>query len=123
MRSSILLSAVLLLPACAAQQSVTLLPRGQGSQGLGVFDHMHQVLTVNLDGKRYQGQPITKTAVTTGNLFYAGTTTTTNSEAALLLSDQGGQIRCDFEWGPMRATANGVCVDSQNVVYDLLIKN
>lgn len=113
---------LLLLAGCATQQAVTLYPRGPGLRGAGVFDHVHQVLTVELDGQRYQGTPVTQTATSGYSLFGPQSTTTTNQEAALLLGE-AGQVRCEFAWGPMKQTANGTCVDRNNVVYDMQIRN
>lgn len=116
------LLAAALLAGCATQQSVTLMPRGTGAQGTGTFDHIHQVLTVQIDGNSFSGTPVRKTATTSSSMFTIGATTTTNAESALLIGP-AGQVRCEFEWGPMMSTANGVCVDRNNVTYDLLIKN
>jgi hypothetical protein len=113
---------LLILCGCAAQQVVTLLPRGGGQKGSGSFDHIHQVLTVELNGEVYKGRPITKTATTSPSLFTIGTTTTSNEESALLIGP-AGQVRCDYAWGVYKAQANGVCVDHRNVTYDLLIQN
>lgn len=113
---------VALLAGCATQQAVTLMPRGSGQPGTGTFDHIHQVLTVDLGGNRYSGTPVTQTARTSASIFTAGSTTTSNTDSVLLIGP-AGQVRCDITWGAMKATAIGVCVDRNNVTYDLLIKN
>jgi len=113
----------LFIAGCATQQGVALMPRGPGQQGTGTFDHVHQVLTVELNGNRYKGIPITQTSTSRIGLFGPATDTSTNQETALLIGERGGQLRCDFMWGGMRAQAVGSCVDSNNVVYDMQIKN
>lgn len=116
------LALIALLAGCAAQQTVALLPRAGGPSGTGVFDQMHQVLTVDIEGKRYQGTPISKTATTSYSIFSAGSTTSSNEQSALLIGT-AGQVRCDFTWNQFRTMATGSCIDSQNATYDLLIKN
>lgn len=108
---------------CAAQQRVDLLPRGgTGVKGTGQFDHIYQRLTVELGGEVYQGTPISETAQTSFSLFSPGATTSTNKQAALLIGP-AGQVRCDFAWDQLKTRAIGVCVDSRNITYDLLIEN
>lgn len=80
------------------------------------------MLAVDLDGKRYQGRPISETATSGFSLFGPQQTTTTNRQSALLVGDDG-QIRCELAWDNMKTIANGVCVDSRNTTYDLLIRN
>lgn len=120
-RTALALFAVL-LAACAAEQRVSLMPRGEGPQGTGYFDQIHQQLVVDLAGGRYIGTPITKTATTGFNIFGPQATTSTNEQNALLIGD-AGQVRCEFVWNQWKTMANGVCVDSHNVTYDLLIRN
>lgn len=117
-----LVALLVLLAGCATVQQVDILPRGGGARGTGTFDHIHQVLTAEVDGKRYQGRPVQETSTSSFSLFGPQRTTTTNKETALLIGDTG-QIRCEFAWDQMKTHANGVCVDSKNVTYDLLIRN
>lgn len=112
-----------LLAGCAAQQQVALMPRGEGHEsGAGYFDQIHQQLAVDIEGQRYVGTPITKTASTGFSLFGPQATTSTNEQSALLTGN-GGQVRCEFAWNQFKTMANGVCVDSRNVTYDMMIRN
>lgn len=119
----IALFVLLLLVGCAAQNDVTLMPRGHDARGSGTLDRMRNVLTVDLDGKRYSGTMQMQTASSTsyGALGSRTTSTTTNAASALLLGD-GGQVRCDFGWDALMTGASGVCVDAQNRAYDMLVK-
>lgn len=113
----------LLLTGCATQQSVTLLPReGSMQRGIGSFDHIHQLVTVDVGGRRYQGRPTQVEARTSAGLFGPSSYTTTNQASALLIGE-GGQLRCSWTWGPMKVDAQGECIDSRGAAYDLLIKN
>lgn len=111
-----------IVSGCATVQTVSLLPRGPGSTGTGTFDQLQQELTVEIDGAVYKGTPITATSYSQRNVFGQATTTTTNQQTALLIGP-AGQIRCEFMWGAMKTLANGTCVDRNNVMYDLLIRN
>jgi hypothetical protein len=116
--------AILLLAGCAAQQSITMLPRGENAaRGTGVLDRLHNQLTVDLGGRTYQGPMVMQTGLTQswGPLGPRTATTTTNQASALLLGD-GGQVRCDFGFDALMRTATGVCVDSRNQTYDMLVK-
>lgn len=113
---------IALLAGCATVQRVDLLPRGDAPRGTGSFDHIHQVLTVEIEGQSYRGTPIRKTAQTSASIFMAGATTRTNEDTALLIGP-AGQIRCEFAWQEMKTQATGVCVDHRNRTYDLLIRN
>src|SRR5262249_42716467 len=100
---------LLLLSGCAAiAQPVTLLPRGAGPQGTGMLDKSTYELTVTMqDGRRYSGKMIVSPGA---------------QASAVLLGQGGGHMRCDLTFAAFMASANGVCTDSTNVVYDLLIK-
>jgi len=114
---------VVTLAGCAMQQTISLFPRGAGAtqQGTGSLDRLSNELTVSVDGKKYGGRMMMNTATST-NIYGYSTSTTTNQATALLLGD-GGQIRCEFGWDALMIQATGVCVDSKNVTYDMLIKN
>jgi hypothetical protein len=114
----------LLLAGCASQQSITLLPRGTGPQGTGVIDRVHNMLTVDLDGRQYQGTMQLQSASSTsfGPFGPRTSSTTSNQASSLLLGAAGGQVRCDFGWNQLMTEATGVCVDYNNVTYDMLIR-
>lgn len=122
MKKTLIAIAATLLAGCATQQVATLLPRGDAPKGTGSFDHIHQVLTVEIEGQSYRGTPIRKTAQTSTSIFMAGATTRTNEESALLIGP-AGQVRCEFAWQEMKTQAVGVCTDHRNRTYDLLIRN
>jgi hypothetical protein len=64
---------------------------------------------------------IMQTSTTTG--LFSGPRTQYSSQASALLLGEAGQMRCDFAWDAMMTMATGVCADSRNNTYDLLIKN
>jgi len=64
-----------------------------------------------------------ETSTTTAGLFGPATSTQYTSKASALLLGTAGQIRCDFAFDMLMTQATGMCVDSNQVVYDLLIKN
>ena len=121
MRTSILALMVLLV-GCAAQQVVTLLPRAPATErGTGILDRMTQELTVTVEGNNYRGRSVLQTGTTT-NIFGVTSTQYSNRSTALLIGDTG-QMRCEFSWDYMMIQATGVCVDSRNITYDILITN
>lgn len=113
----------LLLAGCAAQQTVTLLPRGAGGErGTGMLDRMSKEITVSLNGRDYRGPMVVQTAYSSGYGLFSQRTTISSQATALLLGDDG-QVRCEFGFDAFMTMATGVCVDSKNVTYDMLIKN
>jgi hypothetical protein len=115
---------VVLLSACAARQSATLFPRGADrTQGYGELDRITNTLTVQIQGNEYRGPMIMETSTTMAGLWGPATSTTHTNKASALLLGTAGQIRCDFAFDMLMTQATGVCVDSKEVVYDLLIKN
>lgn len=104
---------VLLLAGCAATQEVTLLPRGGAGKGFGELDRMTNQLTVDLNGTTYHGPMIMRSAQTASFKPL---------EAAALMMGDGGQVRCEITFNALMTEGNGVCVDSRNATYDLLIK-
>lgn len=119
------LAVLLLLAGCAAQQQVALMPRGEGHpNGSGSIDRVKNVLTVYLGGRVYQGTMHMTTAASSSVGLLGGVRTehsTTNQASALLVGNDG-QLRCDFGWNALMTAATGVCVDSRNVTYDMLIR-
>jgi hypothetical protein len=105
---SFVLAIVLALAGCATQHTVTLYPRGVGEHGAGSLDRTNNHLAVTVGGKQYNGLMITRLGPPHGQA------------SALLLGD--GQMRCDFQFDAMWQTATGICVDSKNVTYDMLVK-
>lgn len=123
-RTIVLLS--ILLAACAAQQQVALMPRAPATErGDGVLDRMTHDMQVTLGGQTYVGKAVlnTGTATSTGYLGALRTTSTTDNSGSALLVAPGGQIRCDYRWDAMFTMATGVCIDSGNLTYDVLIRN
>lgn len=116
---------ILLLAACAAEQQITLLPRAPETQrGSGVLDRVTHDTTVTVGARTYRGKTVFHSATTTSwGLFGPKTATTASNQAsALLLGDAGGQLRCEFAFDQMYTMATGVCVDSRNITFDILIK-
>jgi hypothetical protein len=124
-RAMITFALTWLLPACAPQQTVTLMPRGAnaGQHIIGSLDRMKNLMTVKLAGREFSGPVITRTEVSSPGFIGLPTRTTSTGQASALLVGEGGQVRCEFAWDAMMVMATGTCVDSQNQVYDLLIKN
>jgi hypothetical protein len=118
----ILLSAA--LAGCASQQTVNLLPRGDAERGSGTLDRLTNDLVVTVGDKTYKGKSMLRTATTTSWGFLGPRTSTSYSDqSTALLIGEGGQMRCEFTWDAMMIQATGICVDSKNATYDLLIKN
>jgi hypothetical protein len=109
---------------CAAQQQITLLPRGEAKQGNGTLDRVNNALTVYVDGRQYQGTMQMHTATSTGwSPLGRSTASTISNQATALLVGNEGHMRCEFGWDAMMTSATGVCVDNRNATYDLMIKN
>lgn len=104
---------VLLTAGCVATTGgIALLPRGTAQAGSGVVNKASKQMEVVLeDGRAYRGEMVYK---------YVGGRGTNEASALLLGAD--GQLRCEFGWDGMFATATGVCVDAKGATYDMLIK-
>lgn len=111
---------VVLLMVSGCAYNVALHPRGGDEVAKGSLNHPAGNMTVTVRGATYTGRYYRGTGVGVG---LAGARPAigvglTNQFAGVLKSE-GGLLRCEFV---MRATdGDGVCADSQNVTYDMLI--
>jgi hypothetical protein len=120
---------VLALTACG--HIVTLYPRGGGEQATGSLNDGSRNMSINLKGVTYSGQfvrgqtfgfgvgqsigarPAFGTSMMVGS---------SNQSSALLVSADGKQVlRCELVV-VAAIGGNGVCVDKDNVTYDMNVK-
>lgn len=121
--------AAVLLAGCA--QTMTLYPRGGGTQATGELRTAEKTMTVTIDGEPYSGDFIggrsTAFGASTGlvgtkPVTMTGTSTAhSNAYSAILLSKSGKTLRCEFAGGLMES-GNGVCQHGDGRVFDLLLK-
>ena len=118
---------VLLLAGCT--QTITLFPRGGGEQAFGTLNDGSRNMEVVLKGETYTG------SYALGQTFGFGTAQTyganpafgtgfmagSNNHATALLTSGRNVLRCEFIIVAVRG-GNGVCVDKDNVTYDMLAK-
>ena len=121
--------AILSLTACG--HIVTLYPRGGGEQATGALNDGSRNMSINLKGVTYSGQfvrgqtfgfgigqsfgarPAFGTAMMVGS---------SNQSSALLVSADGKQVlRCELTV-VAAIGGNGVCVDKDNITYDMSVK-
>lgn len=110
-------------------QTITLFPRGGGEQAFGSLNDGSQNMEVVLKGETYTGRYVL------GKTFGFGTTQTfgarptfgsgmmvgTSNQATALLTSGRHALRCEFT-GAAIIGGNGVCMDKDGVVYDMLFK-
>ncbi|MBL8339517.1 MAG: hypothetical protein JNM97_22315 [Rhodoferax sp.] len=121
------LLSLMLLSACT--HTVTLFPRGGGEQAMGTLNDMSKEIEINLKGDKYTGTYTTGRVSTFGTVqTYGARPTTSNvlmsgssNQAAALLTGPKGVLRCEFVIEEMIG-GNGVCVDTSEAVYDMLVK-
>ena len=117
------------LSACG--HVVTLYPRGGGEQATGTLNDGSRNISVTLKGVTYTGKFVRGQTVGLGlgQSFGAtpsfGTTLmvgSNNQSSALLISDDGkSTLRCELKV-VAAIGGNGVCVDKDDVTYDMNIK-
>jgi hypothetical protein len=110
---------------------VTLYPRGGGEQATGTLNDGSRNMSVSLKGVTYTGQFIRGQTFGfgIGQSFGARTsfgttmmTGTSNQSSALLVSTDGKSVlRCELTV-IAAIGGNGVCVDKDNITYDMNIK-
>lgn len=125
-----LLLGTLLLASCG--HVVTLFPRGGGETATGTLNDGSRNMSVTLKGVTYSGQFVRGQtfgfgiAQTFGARPTFGTTMMvggSNQQSALLISGDGkGVLRCEMTI-VAAIGGNGVCVDKDNVTYDMSIKS
>jgi hypothetical protein len=121
--------AILSLTACG--HIVTLYPRGGGEQATGVLNDGSRNMSINLKGVTYSGQFVRGQTFGfgIGQSFGArpafGTSMmvgSSNQSSALLVSADGKQVlRCELTV-VAAIGGNGVCVDKDNITYDMSVK-
>lgn len=121
------LAALACLAFVGCTHTITLYPRGGGPQATGEVNDGSRNMRVELGGDTFTGSYILGQTFGVGTAFAGGTVVpvtavgTTNQASALLVSPKGATLRCDFRIVAARG-GNGVCVDGNNVLYDMLIK-
>ena len=110
---------------------VTLYPRGGGEQATGTLNDGSRNMTINLKGVTYTGQFVRGQTFGfgIGQSFGArpafGTSMMVggnNQSSALLVSNDGSQVlRCELTV-IAAIGGNGVCVDKDNITYDMNVK-
>ena len=120
---------VLALSACG--HIVTLYPRGGGEQATGTLNDGSRNMSINLKGVTYSGQFVRGqtfgfgigqsfgTRPAFGTSMMVGSS---NQSSALLVSADGKQVlRCELTV-VAAIGGNGVCVDKDNITYDMSVK-
>lgn len=124
MKLLIILFCCFLTAGCA--HPLTLYPKQGGEQqGTGTANSGDKKVTIQLNGKTYEGSYVyggTAVGVAFGS---SGTTSTMigvggSNGRILARSIDGDSIRCDFNYSG--SSGLGVCEDSQGRQYDLTIK-
>lgn len=135
-RTIIAFGFILLVSAC--EPSVTLMNRQTGEVGTGTIQdstfNSTGTLSISFANETYQG---TWTAVadggtvgtgffnasgTNGNIFGTSTIATNSSSGlgtALLRSDKGNTMRCEFRYNSLTYTAVGACQKPNGEIFDL----
>ncbi len=90
----------------------------------GKFDSMTKSIELTVDGKRFAGNYVTNSTVTTGggmvgNKWISTTGTTGGTQGrAMLISSDNSTMKCEFAYQGM--SAQGVCQDSNGKTYDFM---
>lgn len=112
-----------LLSSCS--YNLALYPRGGAGEVVrGTGNSMNETMEVTLRGETYRGRYIQGTS--TGVGFASGgrglstmTVVSSSNQFGAVLTSGNKALRCDFMADTMGG--NGVCVDSTNTTYDLVI--
>lgn len=126
-----------LLPFIAAcSHTVTMYPRGGGDIGTGTLNDGSRDITVNLKGKQYTGKFVRNQSYgfgigqsfgtgSTGLIMKPGFNTSAvmgaSNQATAVLTSGSEVLRCELVV-VNASDGSGVCVDANNLVYDVLIK-
>jgi len=115
----------LLLAVAGCTHAIILYPRGGGEQATGTVNDASKNMEVRLRGDTYTGSYVLGQTVSVGMVGGANpvpvTTVGSTNNATALLTGPEGVLRCEFRIVAARG-GNGVCVDSSNTIYDMLIK-
>lgn len=117
----------LLLAACG--HTITLFPRGGGEQAQGTMNDGSRSMQVVLKGESYTGGFIRGATFGFGfgqtfgasPTFGTGMMVGQSNQATALLTSGNNVLRCEFTL-VVAIGGNGVCVDKDNVTYDMLVK-
>lgn len=118
------LAALIAMSAGCSSYTATLYPRGSGDVAVGVAGSDRE-MRVTLRGDEYVGRIVQASSTGVGLAARYGTPTTgvmasaSNQYAATLVNGSRA-LRCEFMGD--RGGGNGVCVDSAEKVYDLVLK-
>lgn len=123
--------AVSALALTACGHIVTLYPRGGGEQATGTLNDGSRNMSVTLKGVTYTGQFVRGQTFGFGigqsfgatPTFSSGLMVGTNNQSSALLVSADGKnvLRCELKV-VAAIGGNGVCVDKDNVTYDMNIK-
>jgi len=129
----------LLIAGCTSTYTLTLMPRNSGQLYYGEATSStggDTVVTVTIDERTYRGNwvvatPPPTTGFVIGGIFGSrrsgvGTSVVIDNPAgteakALLRSDDGSGLRCDFK-GVTSGSGSGNCQDDKGLVYDVQIR-
>jgi len=121
---------VFALSACG--HNVTLYPRGGGEQAIGTLNDGSRNMSVTLKGIIYSGQFVRGQTIGLGFGQSFGASPSfgssvmvgnSNQSSALLISEDGKSVlRCELTV-VAAIGGNGVCLDKDNVTYDMNIKS
>jgi hypothetical protein len=120
-----LLVLVTLLAGCQTFYDVALYPKGGGPVAQGIADtSSNKKITVSLNGETYsgiyvQGQSLGIASVVSGYSSASAYAIGTTNQYSAVLTGPAGAIRCEFT--AQRHGGNGVCLDSTNKTYDMVI--
>jgi hypothetical protein len=127
----ILISALSVLALSACGHVVTLYPRGGGEQATGTLNDGSRNMSITLKGMTYTGKfvPGQTFGFGVGQSFGAmpsfGSAMmigASNQSSALLVSTDGkSTLRCELKV-VAAIGGNGVCVDKDNITYDMSVK-
>ena len=116
---------VMLLALAGCTHTITLYPRGGGDQATGTVNDGSRNMEVRLRGDTYTGSYVLGQTVGVGIVGGANpvpvTTVGSTNNATALLTGPKGVLRCEFRIVAVQG-GNGVCMDSSNTVYDMLLK-
>ena len=129
--------ALVLLPfAVGCSHTVTMLPRGGGESGVGTLNDGSREMVVTLKGKEYRGKFVrnqtygfgfgqsfgtARSPLATQPGFGTTAMLGASNQATALLTSGSAVLRCELVV-VNASDGSGVCVDQDNVTYDVLIK-
>lgn len=134
MQKLVLLSFFPILAACS--HTVTMYPRGGGEIGTGSLNDGNREIVVTLKGKQYAGKFVrnqsygfgigqsfgaTQTGIALKPGFNTAAMMGATNQATAVLTSGAEVLRCELVV-VNASDGSGVCVDANNLTYDVLIK-